>query len=68
LTNYLEFTSSNGAFHSSKLSNDESSLSIFEISHKKDGNVKGVFRGSVKAANGNVIEITQGKHNVKFSN
>lgn len=66
--NYIEYTNSASLLHSTNLDKSGITLAITEISYTNGGNVKGIFDGSVKAANGTTVAITEGKFNVKFSN
>ncbi len=66
--NYIEYTNSASLLHSTTLDKSGITLAITEISYTNGGNVKGIFDGSIKAANGTTVTITEGKFNAKFSN
>lgn len=66
--NYIEYTNSASLLHSTTLDKSGIILAITEISYTNGGNVKGIFDGSIKAANGTTVAITEGKFNSKFSN
>ncbi|RYE27202.1 MAG: hypothetical protein EOP45_01980 [Sphingobacteriaceae bacterium] len=66
--NYVEYTNSASLLHTTTLDKTGISVGITELSYTNGGNAKGTFDGSIKAANGSTVLITEGKFNVKFSN
>ena len=67
-SDYIDYTNSSNVLYSTK--NDASGISVFvsDISYTNGGVVTGTFSGSIKTAGGAVVQITEGKFNVKCGN
>jgi len=67
-SNYIEYTNNLGTFFSTENDSDGIYLFIADISYVNGGFIKCTFNGSIKTDKGNVVQITEGKLNVKFNN
>jgi hypothetical protein len=67
-SNYVEYTNSAGLLHTTKTDSNGITVGILEVSYTNGGSVRGTFDGTVKSGTGSVVNITEGKFKVKFSN
>lgn len=65
---FLEYTNNAGLLFTTENDNEGGSLSLFDVTYKKDGVAAGFFHGYVTSKNNDRVEITEGKFKVKFSN
>jgi len=67
-TDYVEYTDGSGKLYSTKNDATGAYFDYMTISYTKDGEITGIFDGSVSTDKGVAIPITDGKYTVKFSN
>lgn len=67
-SNYIQYTNGAGKLFATENDADGIWLFIGEASYIAGGNIKGSFSGTAKTANGEVVELTDGEYNVKFTN
>lgn len=64
----IEYTNSDGLLHKTTLGKDKMTMFFTELSYTNGGDAKATFDGTIKAANGSTVVITEGKLKVKISN
>ena len=64
----IEYTNSDGLVHKTTLAKEKMTMFFTELSYTSGGVVKATFEGTIKAANGSTVLITEGKFRVKISN
>jgi len=67
-SHFMEYTNSSGLSFSTKTGSAEIWLFVADLSFKKDGFIKSTFNGTVETEKGVVVQITEGKFNIKFNN